>query len=211
MAGTVTALRVQRRNTKRVNVYLDEQFAFGLDATEAARLKVGQWLGDADIKALGEADDRAAAHQRALNFLSYRPRSIQEVRRNLVEKGFSDATVGATLSRLRELGLIDDQEFARYWVEQREVFRPRGAAMLRYELRQKGVDEEVIAAVLETVDEEALAYEAARRRAGRLSALPREDFRRKLGPYLARRGFPYPIVRAVIDRLQDELDLSSEN
>ncbi len=211
MAGTVTALRVQRRNSKRVSVYLDDRFAFGLQATGAAGLRVGQWLEDADIEVMREADVMAAAYQQALDFLSYRPRSVQEVRRNLSDKGCSEATVDATLSRLEERGLIDDVEFALYWIEQRKLFRPRGAAMLRYELRQKGVDDDAIRAALETIDEEGLAYEAARRRAEHLSTLSRDDFKRKLGSFLARRGFPYSIVRETLDRLQDERDPDSEN
>ena len=203
----VTALKVQKRNNKRVNVYLDEQFAFGLAATEAARLRVGQWLEDADIEALQAADERQAAYQRALNFLSYRPRSVQEVRQNLAEKEFAQVTIEDTLERLEQVGLVDDLEFAHYWVEQRQLFRPRSAAMLRYELGQKGIDRDTIAAVLETVDEENLAYQAARRRAEQLSTLSPGDFRRKLGSFLARRGFPYSIVRATIDRLQNELEL----
>ncbi len=207
----VSALERQKRNKKRVNVYLDEQFAFGLAATVAARLQIGQCLEEADIERLQTADERQVAYQRALDFLSYRPRSIQEVRRKLTEKGFSDMTVQAVLERLEEAELIDDLDFARYWVEQRQHFRPRGVAMLQYELRQKGVARDLIALSLQEIDEDGLAYQAAHRQAERLSSLPPKDFRRKLGSFLARRGFPYPVVRATVARLQNELGLKLEN
>jgi len=211
MAGKITALAIQKRNRKRVSVYLDGQFAFGLAATDAARLRVGQWLDRADIEALQATDERQAAYQRALNFLSYRPRSAQEVRRNLAEKGFPNTAIEATLERLEQVGQVNDLEFAHYWVDQRQTFRPRGVAMLRHELRQKGVNRACIAAALEAVDEEALAYQAAQPWANRSSNLSAQDFKRKLSSFLARRGFSYTIVRTTMDRLQDELKLDLEN
>ena len=86
MAGTITALRYQKRNKNRVNVYLDDQFAFGLAAIEAARLHVGQTLTDDDVVRLRRRDDVERAYERALDFLSYRPRSEAEVCRNLRRK-----------------------------------------------------------------------------------------------------------------------------
>ena len=79
--------------------------------------------------------------------------------------------------------------------------------MLRYELSQKGIPREIISAELETIDQDYLAYKAAHRRAEQLSNLPLVDFKRKLGAFLARRGFPYSIVRETIERLADELDV----
>lgn len=206
----VTALKLQKRNKKRVNVFLDEQFAFGLDATEAARLEIGQWLEDADIEALQAADDRQLAYQSALYFLSFRPRSIQEVQRNLADKEFSPATIEITIDRLEQAGYVGDLDFARYWIEQRRDFRPRGIAMLRHELRQKGIADDTIQVVLVDVEEETMAYKAAIRQAERLSHLPPDDFRRKLTSFLARRGFPYPIVRATIAQLESELGMDTD-
>ena len=205
VAGKVTVLSAQKRNRKRINVYIDGQFAFGLAASVATRLQVGQHLRDTDIEELETADSQQVAYERALHFLSFRPRSMQEVRRNLSEKGFSELTVEATLHRLEEAGLVNDLEFARYWVEQREQFRPRGIAMLQHELRQKGVVAEAIALSCEQIDEEMLAYRAAYRQAERLSALPPKDFGRKVGSYLSRRGFPYSVVRETVARLRNEL------
>ncbi len=138
MAGKITALNAQKRNHRRINVHIDGQFAFGLAAVVATRLQIGQYLTDRDIEELETADSLQVAYDRALHFLSFRPRSLKEVRQSLSKKGFSEMTVEATLQRLEESDLVNDLEFARYWVEQREQFRPRGTAMLQYELRQRG-------------------------------------------------------------------------
>jgi len=87
MAGKITSLRFQKRTPNRVNVYLDGGFAFGLPAIEAARLRVGQQLSAADIQRLRALDAFQKAYDRAVRFLSPRPRSEAEVRRRLAEAG----------------------------------------------------------------------------------------------------------------------------
>ena len=201
MAGKITALRYQKHNKNRVNIYLDGQFAFGLAAIEAARLHVGQTLGDDDIARLRRRDEVEQAYERALNFLSYRPRSETEVRRNLQKKNVADEVIEEVVERLTRAGMLNDCEFARYWVENRVKFNPRGARALRYELRQKGVPDSIISDTLAGVDEEAAALGAARAGARRLAHLQPADFRRRLGAYLARRGFSYAAVKPVVEEM----------
>lgn len=201
MAGTITTLRFQKRNKDRVNVYLDGQFAFGLAAIEAARLRVGQTLDDEDIARLQEKDEVERAYERALNFLSYRPRSEAEVRRNLRKKKVDDDVIDAVVARLMRAGMLDDREFARYWMQNRMQFNPRGARALRHELRQKGVPPSIIADTLADFDEDAAARRASEAGARRLAHLEPDDFRRKLGGYLARRGFSSAVIVSLVEEM----------
>jgi regulatory protein len=201
MAGTITALQFQKRNKDRVNVYIDGQFAFGLVAIEAVHLKVGQTLSDDDIARLEVLDEVGRAYERALNFLSYRPRSEAEVRRNLRKKDVGDEVIEMVVERLTRAGLLDDREFARYWVENRLQFNPRGARALRYELRGKGVSDSVVADALADLDTEAAARQVAEAGARRLAHLEPRDFRRKLGAYMARRGFSYPVIKPLVEEM----------
>jgi regulatory protein len=212
MAGTITSLHYQKRTDERVNVYLDGEYAFALPAIDAARLKVGQHLSDADISLLQATDAAAKAYDRAVRYLSFRPRSTAEVRRSLEEAGFAPEAIETALVRLTEQGYLNDAEFARYWVENRQRFRPKGEQALRQELRRTGVDKETIDASLDGLDTGeaayAAAYAAAQTRAARLAALATEDpvaFRRKLGGFLLRRGFTYDVVREVVTRLLSEM------
>lgn len=213
MTREITALKFQRRNKNRVNVYLDGEFAFGLAAIEAARLRVGQTLSDDDMIRLQMKDEIERAHERALNFLSYRPRSEAEVRRNLREKDVEDEVIAAVVERLMHADLLDDREFARYWVENRARFNPRGFRGLRYELRQKGVADDVIDDALATFDVQAAARKAAEAGARRLSDADPRDFRRKLLAYLSRRGFSYavskPLVQEKLEERRCEEDIES--
>jgi len=201
MTRTITKLRFQKHNQDRVNVYLDDQFAFGLAVIEAAHLRVGQTLSDGDIARLQKKDAVEQAHERALNFLSYRPRSEAEVRRNLREKDVEDEVIEAVIERLARASLLDDREFARYWVENRLQFKPRGTQALRHELWEKGVPDSIIAEALAGLDERDAARKAAEARARRLAHLEPRDFRRKLGAYLARRGFSYAVIKPLVEEM----------
>jgi len=207
---TITAIQAQKKDPNRVNIHLDGEFAFGLARIVAAWLKTGQKLDEAKIASLQEEDGRERAYQQAMLFLSYRARSEAEIRRNLRKHEFSEAVIGTVLERLREARLADDEGFARAWVENRSSFRPRSRKALALELRQKGLPEESAQAALQDIDEEALAWEAARKRAPRLEGLEWQDFRKKLGGFLGRRGFPYPIVAATLTRLWNEMHAGQE-
>jgi len=203
MAGTITALVAQKRNKERVNIYLDGEFAFGLAMIEALKLHKGQKLSDEDIARLQALDEIEKAHERALNYLSYRPRSVDEVRRNLSEK-YPEPAIEMVLERLERAGLLDDQAFARFWVENRDQFKPRSERALRYELRQKGIDDADIDLALEALDEADAARRAADDQVRRYRHADEETFRKRMSDFLARRGFSYGIIRDVVDQLWDE-------
>lgn len=200
----ITAIEAQKRHPSRVNIYLDGEFAFGLERITAAWLRVGQELDERKIEQLQAEDARERALQQALLFLSYRARSESEIRRNLRKHEIPEAVIEETLERLRRDGLANDQQFAQAWVENRSVFRPRSRRMLALELRQKGLAEEAAQSALAGVDDEALAYDAAQKRASRLKGLEWSEFRTKLSGFLARRGFPYSVIAATVTRVWNE-------
>lgn len=96
-----------------------------------------------------EIDDPTLVMAAVLRFLEARPRSTAEVRRRLVTNGYRPDLVENAIGRLTELGMLDDDAFARAWVESRDRARPRGERALRAELRQKGVERPIVDAVLE--------------------------------------------------------------
>jgi regulatory protein len=206
MAGTITELKYQKRNNERVNIYLDGEYAFGLDAVEAARLHKGQILSDDQIAALKAQDDRNRAFDRSVRFLSYRPRSRTEVERYLQGKAIQADVVADVIARLERAGYIDDEAFARFWLENRERFKPRGQRALRYELRQKGVGDEVITRILSEMDDEASAWRAIEGRLSRWANLPGDEFRQKVVGHLSRRGFDYNTISLTLEKASQLID-----
>lgn len=207
----ITAIEVQKKNPNRVNIYLDDQFAFGLSRLVAAWLSAGQILSDEKIATLQAEDAREVAMQKALLFLGYRARSVREVRENLLKHEIPEAVIESTIKRLQETGLLNDQEFAQAWVENRNTFRPRSRRALALELRRKGLETDVIDQTLdENVDEEALAREAARKYLRKVEKLDWLNFRNKLGGFLGRRGFSYAVSAPVLRELWAELHPGGE-
>jgi regulatory protein len=205
MAGKITALEVQKKNPDRVSVYVDGRFALGLPAMTAARLAQGQMLSDADIEALQEDGAVETLYHKTLDYLSYRPRSQAEVEDYLRRRGTPDAQIETVVERLKRAGLLDDEAFARYWVENREHFRPRGLRALRYELRNKGIGDETIEQTLASLDSSESAYRSLEKKAHQWSHLDQQTFYRKTVEYLARRGFEYEVAREAAERHWREL------
>lgn len=204
MMKKITAITAQKKNPNRVNIYLDGEFAFALARITAAWLKIGDTLNDEKIASLQAEDSKERALQQALLFLSYRARSEKEIRQNLLKHEYSEDVIEITLQRLRDTGLANDNDFAHAWVENRNTFRPRSRRALTMELRQKGLDEETVKSAVSDVDESALAYDTARKRAPRFQGLEWSEFRKKLSEYLTRRGFPYSVIAPVVTQIWNE-------
>ncbi len=212
MEREITAIKAQKRNRQRVNIYLDGDFAFGLSRIVAGWLEPGRKLTEAEIQKLLEADTSEVAFQKALQFISHRPRSVEETRQRLRKKGFSDEVVEATLNKLLEKHWLDDLDFARQWIENRNAFRPRSDRLLAYELRLKGVADDVIAQALNKYggDENDLAYQAGIKKAEQCRNETRLDFLKKVGGFLGRRGFHYGIVKPTVERLWEDITLPAQ-
>lgn len=203
--GRVSSVEPQARRPDRFNLYIDGHFVLGLSGYAAARVQVGQELSVEALEELARAEQFEDAYNRALRRLEARPRSEAEIRRYLSGKKYSKETIDQVIARLKEARLLSDREFAKFWVENREVFRPRSARALKYELRQKGVPPDDIARVVGKLDEAESAYRAARPKADRWKDLEAQEFRAKLSGYLARRGFGYQITRDTVSRIWKEL------
>jgi len=207
----ITALRPQKRNSRRVNVSLDGEFAFGLAASLLGSLQVGDELVQDEIQALQRKDSVEAARQRAVRLISRRPRSERELRRYFDRHEVPQEVAEAALAELRQTSLVDDEAFAETWVENRTAFRPRGELALRAELKAKGVPRLAIEAALEDFAEEEAIWAAGRKAARRYQNLSKDDFRQRVGAYLGRRGFRYPMIASVVDGLwQSTADDESE-
>jgi len=208
---SISAIESQQKDPQRVNIYLDGKFAFGLALITAGWLKVGQELSEEKIASLQAEDANEMAYQKALHYLSYRPRSSMEVRQNLLKRNIPPTIVEAALKRLEAARLVNDQEFARAWIENRNTFRPRSRMALRAELRRKGISDEVAEPVLEEeVDDQALAFAAARKYAPRLRDLTWFEFRQKLSGFLARRGFSYTTLSPVVSEVWKETRMADD-
>jgi len=157
-----------------------------------------------------EVDDPQVVLESALRFLEARQRSTAEVRRRLASAGYRSALVDGAVERLTELGMLDDEAFARAWIESRDRARPRGERALRRELAIKGIEREVVDETLEerATDAPDADADAARRLLARHArsleriADPRAR-RQRAYALLARSGFDSETALLVIAEALD--------
>jgi regulatory protein len=186
-------------------VYLDGDYSFGLSRFVAAWLHVGQELTEEKITELLADDAQESAYQKSIKYIGYRIRTTSEVDKHLRKKGIEPQVITRVIARLEEHGQLNDENFAQMWIENRNEFRPRSHRLLAYELRSKGINEEIIQNIIErTTPEDELAYLAAKKRIRRYEHLDWQDFQRKLGSYLARRGFSYAAIKPVVSQIWAE-------
>jgi regulatory protein len=167
-------------------------------------LRVGQEISLERVTALEQAQGRHHAMACAMRLLAYRPRSVKEMQTALQRRRVKPDTVAETIARLQKSRLLDDEEFARSYLDQRDRTSPRSRRLLRAELRAKGVEHEVADGPLSEANDTDAAYRAAVRRARTMATLPRPDFERRLGDFLLRRGFAYETSRETARRLWRE-------
>jgi regulatory protein len=210
--------------------------ALALDVAAAERLSVGQPCPPERLEHLHHAQELNDIYEEALKFLSYRPRSEREVELRLRRKGYTPHQIESVMHKLRHRGYVDDRQFARWWVSNRMAFSPRGPRLLRSELRHKGVPAAIVDQVLaeqaelqhdlqqqathmaaghdmQAIEEPvqgtdlANALALARKRWRLYSDLDPQSARRRLSGFLARRGYDYETIDAVLRRMfagQDE-------
>lgn len=204
----VTRVSFQAHDQSRVNIFVNERFAFAISAVQAFErgLKPGRVLEAADLEELRHLEELERARSGAVGLLSRRPRSQAELRQRLARKGFPAEVVGRVMEELAARGYVDDAAFARYWVENRQLNAPRGRQALAAELRAKGLSsdtiQEAVAPVEEDEDETALAL--ARRRARTLNEADEVRFRARLRAFLQRKGYRYETVRAAVEAVMAE-------
>ena len=147
------------------------------------------------------AEPRGTAYDAAVRYLGPRPRSVSEIRRHLRTKRFDEPAIDQAVDQLRAQRYIDDEAFARYWVEQRDTHRPRGERAIVSELMQKGIARDVIDLVIGEREPDVdvkRAREAIRRPITRWMTLSEIERKRKIHQYLAQRGFSYDVIEEVL-------------
>jgi len=126
------------------------------------------------------------------------------LRERLGTRGFGAEVVEGVLAELRKRKLVDDVDFARFWVESRESFSPRSRRLLVMELKGKGVGAEAIGEATAEVDDEESSYRAAQRKCRSWGYQDRRLFGRRLSPLLRRLGFDYQVIAETANRLWRE-------
>ena len=154
---------------------------------------------------MNEDKVKARARNNAYALLRARPRSEHELRERLKLKGYEAPVIDEIVEALRRLGDVDDEHFARLWVDSRMHMNPSGDVILKHELKLKGVSDAIIEAALEekakNYDEYEVALHMAKERFKRFKKLDRPKAMKRMYDFLLRRGFAYDTVRRIVENI----------
>lgn len=205
----ITAISPQTRNKDRVNVSVDGKYRFSLDIYQLSdlKIKVGQEYSEKDIKNLEDESQFGKVYGRALEYCLMRPRSAREVRDYLYRKtmtvrtrtgekrpGVSTLTTARVFDRLADKGYINDENFARHWIENRHNLKGISRRKLTAELKLKGVDSEIIERLIPASGRND-GIEIQKVITKKRSRYPDNQ---KLMAYLARQGFSYDDIKSAL-------------
>lgn len=204
--STITAIETQVHNRHRVSVFVDGEWTLGVHAevAAAAGICVGMPVRVTDLQALARDEELRWVRESALKFLGYRARSRMEIKQRLERHGYDPALIDEALAALGRSGLIDDAEFSRSWVSARTASgsRPMGPNRLKAELRQKGIERDLVDQAMEPLDAETelgLALKVGRQKVEQLHREDPHTARRKLTAALMRRGFGWEVCSKVLN------------
>ena len=214
----VTAVEPQKKKKDRFNIYLDGKFAFGAQADTVLRYQItpGKELTPEKINQIVKKEELSKLFDATLKFLSYRPRSHKEVEDYLAKKISKKENI--KFSQAKESGLIiqikhkltkykylNDTEFAKWWIESRTKYRPRGKRILKSELMQKGVSREIVDELLENIkNQKLLAQRAIKKKLPRWQKLPSVEIKKKIYSHLSMRGFDFDTIREVVAQIEEK-------
>lgn len=209
MPKTITQIAVQEKRKNRCSIFLDDEFAFGLDQEVVLQfgLKKGDQLSEQQIQDILFSEERKRAKDRALRFLSYRDRSEKEIRTKLKQVGYDENIIEWVVGELKRLKFLDDQRFAQSFAQTQMITRPVGEYFLKRELKQKGLDEELIeqtvAKTYEEKDQVSVALELAQQRKKRYQNVDELKAKKRVSDFLLRRGFSWDVVAEVMERWEE--------
>jgi len=207
MSPVITKIERQKRHSKRLSVFLDGEFAFGADEEVVAQLglSVDKRVEPETIRRAVEKEEEHKVREKALRYLSFRNRSVKELQTFLLGKGYDSQVVSRTLTRLEEVGLLDDRAFAKAWAEGRAKAKGMGERLLAKELRGKGVKPEIIREAVKGIgDEEERALSFTRIKLERMKGLDKETAKRRLAGFLQRKGYAGEVVYDVVRKAFEE-------
>ena len=200
----ISKIKRQSKNSKRVSIFIDDEFKCGLyeDTVVKYNLSTGDEISEETLDAIINFDEYLYAKKASFDLLSYRLRSEKEIKDKLKLKKISLRTIEKTIKHLKELSLLNDEEFAKQLVLENISSKPKGKNLIRQKLFQKGISkrisEQVLEDVFKSIDEKKIISELFEKYSKKVGSADIYEKKRKIFSYLARKGFDFEIINEVI-------------
>lgn len=210
--GKITKIEAQKRTKDRVNIYIDEVYAFSVSTELVYRegLRKELVVNEEKLKQIVKEDNIIKCKNTAIRIVERSYKTEKEIREKLFEKGYEKDEIDKTLDFLKEYKFINDEAYTRMYVNDKSKLQGRGK--IKYALIKKGVDEQEIESALETIDkdkEKEVALELARKKYVIISKREDDKYKlwNKLCRFLVSRGYDYSLVKEVVREVVNVEDL----
>lgn len=202
----VSKIEIQKRNKDRVNIFVNDEFAFACSAELVYYhgLKKGVELDKNKIEDVVEADNYIKAKNAALKILERSYKTENEILKKLLEKKYNEKTIARVMAFLKEYSFVDDERYAKLYIKEKS--KSIGKGKIKYALINKGIDEELIENNLNNISsdyEEQVAFKLAEKKFNILIKSEKNSMKlkRKLCDYLIRNGYNYDIANRIINKI----------
>ena len=199
----ITKIEVGKRNKERVNIYIDEEYAFSISAELIYKenIKVKDKIDVDSLKKLADEDNYIKCKNTALKTIERTYKSEKELAQKLALKGYDDHIINRTINFMKEYNLLNDNNYATMYVKDRS--RNVGKKKIKYSLLQKGIDEEIIESELEKINNDevkAIVYEMALKKYKVFSKRENDNYKltQKLYRFLMGKGYDYDLIKDVV-------------
>ncbi len=215
----LTKITTQKKNAERFNIFLDygkgEEYAFSVDQDVliSFQLKKGMELDDLDISEIQFEDEIKKAFNLALNYLSYRMRSTKEVVDYLKKKEIDDPIIPDVIHKLSDYRYLNDEEFAKAYVQTQVNTTTKGPEVIKQELLEKGIDPEILSKALELFSKEEQIQTASKlitKTIPKNKKVSERHTKQKLEQTLQRKGFTWDIIQIAMEEASIEKDHDEE-
>ncbi|MCF6246992.1 MAG: recombination regulator RecX [Desulfobacula sp.] len=147
----------------------------------------------------------------ALKYLSYRSRTVFEMKSYIQKKGFDKESIEHVLEYLISQNYLNDQQYCKLFLEYRFKYKPKSVFALKYELKSKGVDEFIIDAMISDYNNNELAVNAVKAKIGHWQSFDKDKFNKKVMNFLKYRGFSYSVSISTLNQINDYIRKENED
>lgn len=202
----ITKIEKQKNNLKRYSVFIDDEFAFGIDEVDLLYYKLSEntQIDETKYNFILENVIYNKAKNKAVKYISYQPRTEKEVTEKLKECEYSDDIIFRVIETMKKYNYINDKEYAKNFLTSKLNLKGYGIFKISFDLKQKGISDDIINDIIENTElnENKRALEVLEKK---LRGKKISDYKekQKLYNFLLRRGFSYDVIKEAINNFQE--------
>jgi regulatory protein len=207
----ITKIEQQLKNTERYNLYIDGEFLLGVydETLLKFQLRKGDEITAEKLAEIRDYDEFNYGKNVAYKFLSYKPRSIKEVKNKLTYKKISKASVEKIIEHLKKYDFVNDEVYAKMYLNEKIAKKGMGKSMIQFKMIDKGIDKEMISKVIDENYPEDKQVESGRKLLEKYLKKKSKiedklELKKKCYQYLFSRGYSYPVISKILDISEQE-------